>query len=65
MKIFLKYSNNKNCVSALEEIKEILKKYNHSFFISENDNKKDDEKVSQSDLIITVGGDGTLLSMNR
>ena len=65
MKIFLKYSNNKNCVSALEEIKEILKKYNHTFFISENDVKKDDENVAQSDLIITVGGDGTLLSMNR
>ncbi|MBQ9845760.1 MAG: NAD(+)/NADH kinase [Oscillospiraceae bacterium] len=65
MNIFLKFSNNKNCVSTLEEIKEILKKYNHSFELSENDVKKDDEKVAACDLIITVGGDGTLLSMNR
>lgn len=65
MKIFLKYSNNKNCVSVLEGIKEILKKYNHQFSVSENDPKKDDENVAQCDLIITVGGDGTLLSTNR
>lgn len=65
MNIFLKYSNNKNCVSALEEIKNILDKYNHSFTVSENDTKKDEEKVADCDLIITVGGDGTLLSMNH
>lgn len=64
MNIFLKYSN-KNTVSDLEEIKEILTKYNHTFNVSENDAKKDDEKVSQCDLIVTVGGDGTLLSMNH
>ena len=64
MNIFLKCSN-KNSVSALEDIKEILNRYNHTFTVSENDAKKDDEKVRECDLIITVGGDGTLLSMNH
>lgn len=64
MNIFLKCSN-KNSVSALDDIKEILNRYNHTFTVSENDAKKDDEKVRGCDLIITVGGDGTLLSMNH
>ena len=65
MKIFLKYSNNKNCVAALEEIKTILSRYNHSFVLSEGDVKKDESAAADCDLIITVGGDGTLLSASR
>ena len=65
MKIFLKSSNNKNCVDALEEIKNIIGRYNHTVKVSENDSAKDEDMVAGCDLIITVGGDGTLLSISH
>ena len=63
MKIFIKASKNKNCVSALDEIKQIISKYNHTYEMSSDNDKTDDNLVKDCDLIITVGGDGTLLSM--
>lgn len=63
MKIFIKASKNKNCVPALDEIKDIIEKYNHTFVLSLNDKKQDEDNIKDCDLIITVGGDGTLLSM--
>lgn len=64
MKIFIKAGKNKNSLIALEHITAIIEKHNHSFYISSDNGKTDEENVKQSDLIITVGGDGTLLSMN-
>lgn len=63
MNIFIKVSKNKNCIPALNEITKIIESYNHSFVFSTDNDTKDDEAVKKSDLIITVGGDGTLLSM--
>ena len=63
MKIFIKASKNKNCVPALDEIKSIIEKYNHSYVLSCDDIKQDEDYIKNCDLIITVGGDGTLLSM--
>jgi len=64
MKIYIKAGNNKNCQSAMPQITEIIRKYNHTFDISGEDVKQDITKIENCDLIITVGGDGTLLSMN-
>lgn len=63
MKIFIKASRNKNCVSALDDIKSIISRYNHTYTISGESAEMDEEYVRECDLIITVGGDGTLLSM--
>ena len=63
MKIFIKASRNKNCVSALNEIKDIVTRYNHTYTISGDNADTDEENIRECDLIITVGGDGTLLSM--
>lgn len=63
MKIFIKASKNKNCLPAMDEIKRIIEKYNNVYTLSVDDIKKDEEAVKNCDLIITVGGDGTLLSM--
>lgn len=63
MKIFIKASKNKNSVPALNEIKNIITAFNHTFVVSADDLKQDENSVKECDLIITVGGDGTLLSM--
>ncbi len=63
MNIFIKASQNKNCVSALKEIKKIIKDYNHSYLEYNENLKENEQNVQNCDLIITVGGDGTLLSM--
>ena len=63
MKIFIKASKNKNSVPALNEIKKIITAFNHTFVVSADDLKQDENSVKECDLIITVGGDGTLLSM--
>ena len=42
MKIFIKASQNKNCVPALDEIKNIITKYGHTYIVS-TDNPKQDE----------------------
>ena len=62
MKIFIKASKNKNCVHALDEIENIINKYGHSYMMSCDTSKQDEQYVKDCDLIITVGGDGTLLS---
>ena len=63
MKIFIKASQNKNCVPALDEIKNIITRYNHTYTVSTDNPKQDEMYISDCDLIVTVGGDGTLLSM--
>jgi len=63
MKIFIKASNNKNCLPAMEKITEIIRKYNHTYAVSGDDLTQEDKAIKDCDLIITVGGDGTLLSM--
>ena len=65
MKIFLKSGNNKNCVDALEEIKNIISRYNHTVTVSDNDSEKDETLVADCDLIITVGGDGTIIRFGK
>ncbi len=65
MKIFIKAGKNSSSATALNNITAIIEKYNHSFSVSSGDEKQDDSAVANSDLIITVGGDGTLLSMNH
>lgn len=64
MNIFIKAGKNKNCLSVQEEIISVVKKYNHDIYLSSDCDKQDEAAVKNSDLIITVGGDGTLLSMN-
>lgn len=64
MRIFIKAGNNKNCQSVMPQITEIIEKYNHTYDISGEDIKQDLSKIESCDLIITVGGDGTLLSVN-
>ncbi|MBR2028926.1 MAG: NAD(+)/NADH kinase [Oscillospiraceae bacterium] len=63
MKIFIKASQNKNCVPALDEIKNIIERYGHSYVVCTDITKQDEHHIAECDLIITVGGDGTLLSM--
>ena len=63
MKIFIKASQNKNCVPALDEIKNIITRYNHTYTVSTDNPRQDEIYISDCDLIVTVGGDGTLLSM--
>ena len=65
MKIFIKASQNKNCDPAMDKIKEVIKKYNHTFTEFGEDKKINETNVKECDLIITVGGDGTLLSMKE
>ncbi|MEG0091544.1 MAG: NAD(+)/NADH kinase, partial [Oscillospiraceae bacterium] len=62
MKILIKANSDKTeKESVLKEIVQIIESYGHSYTITE---KPDDiEGVAQCDLIITVGGDGTLLSV--
>ena len=64
MKIFIKAGNNKNCQSVMSKITDIISSYGHSFYISSDDLKQEISEIEGCDLIITVGGDGTLLSMN-
>ena len=65
MKIFIKAGKNSNSVAVLENITKIIEKFNHSFCFSSDDDRQNEHLVENSDLIITVGGDGTLLSMNH
>ena len=64
MKIFIKTGNNKNCQFVMPQIIDIIEEYGHCYDISSDDLKQDINKIEKCDLIITVGGDGTLLSMN-
>lgn len=65
MKIFIKAGSNKNCQAALEKITEITALYGHSFEISDDCAKTNEEKMKNCDLVITVGGDGTLLAASK
>lgn len=64
MKIFIKAGNNKNCQSVMPQITDIIEKYNHTYDIVSDNIRQETSKIENCDLIITVGGDGTLLSMN-
>jgi NAD+ kinase len=64
MKIFIKTGNNKNCQFVMPQIIDIIEEYGHSYDTSSDDLKQDINIIEKCDLIITVGGDGTLLSMN-
>ncbi|MEG1800673.1 MAG: NAD(+)/NADH kinase [Oscillospiraceae bacterium] len=62
MKIFIKANSNKSGKEAvLEEIIQIIEKYGHSYVVSES--AEDIKNILWCELIITVGGDGTLLSV--
>ncbi len=63
MKIFIKTSNNSSS-SSLESIKNIILQHNHTFDMCSDNIDEDMGKIEQSDLILVVGGDGTLLSVN-
>ena len=63
MNIFLKFKRNTD-VGVQKTIIGIIEKNGHSYTLCERDICRDEEKVKNCDLIITVGGDGTLLSMN-
>ena len=64
MRIFIKAGNNKNCKSVMPHITDILDNHGHIYDIVQDDIKQAISKIENCDLIITVGGDGTLLSMN-
>lgn len=64
MNIFVKMSKNENCLDATEKITNILKECKNDFYLSVGDEKEDAQQVKNCDLIMTVGGDGTLLSVS-
>lgn len=64
MKIFVKAnSDKKDKDEVLKKTIEIIEKHGHSYVVSDTSN--DIKNIENCELIITIGGDGTLLSVGK
>lgn len=64
MKIFIKTNNKEESAQIIDDIKNIIYKYDHTIKMWSDNMDENKKNIQECDLILAVGGDGTLLSIS-